>query len=374
MTALAKDRKTDELDTSTFPRLLSFPIEANTIIYAGGMVATNAAGNAVPASSIGALKLWGRAEKTMDNRTASGVGTAGALFIETKPGVYFLNNGTGADALGLADIGNNVFASDDNTVNKTDAGGTRPYAGIMYPACQGTTTHLATNGQVAVLIGMPNAYVANPELTSSSGAFRARNIGSPAANVASLAAYTVASNDGVTNVAGDVIILAAQTTAAQNGPYVVGTVTAGAAPLTRPDWWAAAATLASGLVIEVGGEGTVYKNTSWKAMVAAATFVVDTTDPKLYPVRVGGQTALSSGTFTISVPVFSTKTTVTLNRVAIGGTVTSTIMYVPTTSGGATGITAGAAGTGAIVVTAQPASGAATVDTSTINWTVNNQA
>ncbi|MFI0434026.1 MAG: hypothetical protein ACH36H_12910, partial [Candidatus Nanopelagicales bacterium] len=43
-------------------------------------------------------------------------------------------------------------------------------------------------------------------------------------NVASLAAFTVASNDGLTYTEGQRVLLANQTTAAQNGIYVVGAV------------------------------------------------------------------------------------------------------------------------------------------------------
>ena len=40
-------------------------------------------------------------------------------------------------------------------------------------------------------------------------------------------------------------------------------------------------------------------------MLAADQFIVDTNDPKLYPIQFSGQSVLVAGTFTISGPVFS---------------------------------------------------------------------
>ncbi len=51
-------------------------------------------------------------------------------------------------------------------------------------------------------------------------------------NIANLAAFTVAQSNR-TYIAGERVVLMAQTAGAQNGIYVVGTVTAGTAPLTR---------------------------------------------------------------------------------------------------------------------------------------------
>jgi hypothetical protein len=378
MTALAKDRKTDRVDTdSVIPKALSFPAEADTILYAGGILATNAAGNAVPASAISALKCWGRIEKTVDNRTVAHggptAGTAGLQFAECKPGAYFFNNGTGINACGLANVGAYVYAADDNTASLTDVSGTLPLLGIMLPG--GATTNLRStgSGEVAVLVGMASPYQLNPELASGSTAFRARNVA--AAGNVTLTAFTVASNDGVTNVAGDVVLLLEQTSAAANGPYVVGTVATGTAPLTRPDWFPTGATLQSGLKIRLGGEGTVFKNTDFRAFVAADTFVVGTTDAKFYPENVSGATALSSGTFTVStVPIFSANSAVHLERRATGGTVTSTIGY-HATAAGADGITIGIRGTAAAVIQAVVTAGTInTADTSTLHWTIVNQA
>lgn len=371
MTALAQDRKTDKIDTddTVEVRLMAFPVAANTQLFGGGLAALDASGNCVPASALAALKIVGRIERGVNNlNTNTPYGAAGAQTVIVRRGSFNFNQGTGANAITAANFGAPVFASDDNTVNLTDNAGTWPFAGYVIGVPTATT--------VSVTVGMPSPFALNPELVPSTAAFRARNIGSVGANVVLATGYTVNSgNDGVTNVAGDIILLVSQTTAAQNGPYVVGTPVANVSPLTRPDWWPTGAVYKTGTQIKVGGEGTVYKNTVWQAMLAADTFTVDTSDGKLYPLQVSGQTALAAGTFTLSVPVFSAKSEVQLTRVAIGGTITTTIMYVPSVSAGTTGITPGVIGTGAVVVTAQVAAGNATQasDTSTLNWTVTNQ-
>lgn len=190
------------------------------------------------------------------------------------------------------------------------------------------------------------------------------------ANVASLSAFNVSTNtDGVTLVANDIVLLSAQTTAAQNGPYVVGAVSMGVAALTRPTWFATGATVQSGLKLEVGGEGTVFKNTTWKAFVASNAFLVGTSDGKFYPLAVSGSAALVGGVYTIStVPIFSAKTNVLVTRTAPSGT-NQTTEYV---LNGAP--TPGVIGTGSAQIMAAKADGTLhNGDTSTITWTVINQ-
>jgi len=90
------------------------------------------------------------------------------------------------------------------------------------------------------------------------------------ANVASRSGLTA--NDGVTPVAGDVILLTAQTTASQNGPWV-----AASGSWTRPTWWPAAGTTQAinGAVIFVTA-GTLGGGTSW-SVTTTGTITIDTT-------------------------------------------------------------------------------------------------
>lgn len=187
------------------------------------------------------------------------------------------------------------------------------------------------------------------QVNALTSAFKARNVG-PFANVANLSAFAVAGNDGITNVAGDVVLLIAQTTPSQNGPWVVGAVSAGAAPVTRPAWWPAGGTIPAGQRIEVAA-GTVYAGTSWKAMTTAA-FAVDTGDPQLFPVFVAQDINLGAGTANITnVPLRGgTKTHVSVARIT-PNTTANTIAYNPTT------ITAGVPPTATLTVQAQVAAG-----------------
>lgn len=364
MTALAKDRNTPQFGTpdSVQPLLLSFPVEAATTIYAGCLVGTNASGNAVPASANNVLKLWGRAEKQVVNTVAAGYGAAGDLQVSVKPGVFYFANG---DTIVAADVGKYCYAGDDQTVYLSDGAGLRPLAGVIYSVS-------ATLG-VAVGVGFASPYAINPEVSPASTANRARAVRTT--NVADLTAFAVATAcDGLTLVAGDVVLLVAQTTPAENGPYVVGTVGGGNAPLTRPDWFSVGSSQKSGMKITLGAEGTVFKNTTWRAFVAADSFVVGTTDGKFYPEMVSGATALVAGTFTIStVPIFGANSQVALTRKVANTSTATTGGYHPTT-GGATGITAGVIGTAAAIIEACVAAGTINnADISTLHWTVINQ-
>lgn len=123
MTALTKDRNTPRRDGVQF----NDPVAASTRIFAGALVCLNAAGFAVPGSTSATLKARGRAEEQVDNRD----GAAGALRIETRRGVFPFANSAAADEITRADIGNECFIVDDQTVAKTSATDTRSVAGII---------------------------------------------------------------------------------------------------------------------------------------------------------------------------------------------------------------------------------------------------
>lgn len=108
---LTNDRNTPARDGT----LVSLPVEAATIIYAGAIVAVNAAGNAVPASDAAGLTVIGRAEAQADNSA----GVAGALSVNVRRGCFQYANAAGAAALTAADVGGNAVVVDDATVGKT---------------------------------------------------------------------------------------------------------------------------------------------------------------------------------------------------------------------------------------------------------------
>lgn len=177
-------------------------------------------------------------------------------------------------------------------------------------------------------------------------------------NVASLSAFTVATYDGLTFIGGDYVLLAKQTTPAQDGLYVVGTVTTGTAPLTRAPDWALAMVLPANSMVVVA-EGTVFKNSRWFASVAGAV-TVGTTAPAFYPERVKGTTvAMTSGSVAVS-------NTWILSASA------SVVMLTSKTPGGTAGylsystLTAGA-GSGAFTITSSSAT-----DTATVGYVIEN--
>lgn len=182
----------------------------------------------------------------------------------------------------------------------------------------------------------------------------ARNV--VTSNVADLTAFTVAGNDGVTNVAGDTVLLVHQTTASQNGLYTVGTVAAGVAPLTRATATPSGDTFLAGQIRVSISSGTLFANTDWKNTAASA--VIGTDDPAFYPRTVIQSLALVAGTTTITnVPILSaTKSIITATR-KTANTTAGTVAYV--TNGAAT---PGALGTASVQVMAA-------VDAGTINAT-----
>lgn len=199
------------------------------------------------------------------------------------------------------------------------------------------------------------------------------------ANVASLAAFTgvtggSAFDTGVTCVAGDVVLLVNQTTPAQNGVYIVGTVAAGTAPLTRHPEFAAALPIELGTVIQVGAEGTLYGGSMWKAMTTGVK-IWGTDDPNFYPktcqgtVTLGGNPSIKAVGSTQGLWLFSTtlcSVHVTLNTAA--GTLGTWGYAAPVVNR-----TAGKVGTAAMTIASIVDAGTgATADTSTVDFLVTN--
>ena len=377
MTALAQERLTNS--TAIVPSRGSFPIEANTRIWKGGMVALNAAGNAVPAGTAGAVLVVGKASATYNNLTGSSdfSGLANATKVEVEYGKFgWVNSGAGVDFIGAANIGQPCYAADDNVVALTNAGGRLP-AGIIGEIGDDGFVYVWQTPEIVAFASGSALYsgLEEPE-------YRVRTV--VTANVASLAAFvgvtggSSTNTDGVLCVQGDLVLLTAQTTASQNGLYVVGVVAAGSAPLTRPTWYGTGSTQLAGYLVQVSGEGTVFKNTSWKAFVAASTFVVDTTDPKFYPLSVTWSSALVAGTLTAGagatagapavMPVFSANSQLVITR-KTPNTTAATVMYALNAAP-----TPGVPGVGAIGAFATVAAGTINnADISTLTCTLINQ-
>jgi len=178
------------------------------------------------------------------------------------------------------------------------------------------------------------------------------------ANVANLAAFTVAGNDGLTYAAGQKVLLVGQTTASQNGLYFVNTVAGTTAPLTRASDWLTGASLPPGTVVEIS-EGTTWANSQWKT-TSTGVATVDTTSVTLFPRQQRGTSAaMTAGTITISNVWLLAGATINLTENTSGGTVGT--LKAPSASR-----TTGA-GTGSFVITSSSGT-----DTSTVDWQIFN--
>ncbi|MGH8013431.1 MAG: hypothetical protein ACREQ4_13125 [Candidatus Binataceae bacterium] len=123
MAALTNSRNTPELADGG--RFQVYPVEANTTIYLGGMLALNNNGNAVPAASAPDLRICGRAERVHNGLPGQDAnnnpGAAGAISVVARRGVfmYAVNDAS----IGGPQVGQFAFAVDDNSVSASDGSG-----------------------------------------------------------------------------------------------------------------------------------------------------------------------------------------------------------------------------------------------------------
>jgi hypothetical protein len=190
---------------------------------------------------------------------------------------------------------------------------------------------------------------------------------------------TMAAQDGVTNVVGDVVLLQGGTlgacaiTAADTGPWVVSSIGGASAKvvLTRPTWFLTGAQVDPDQTIQIGPEGTLFQNSRWFSS-ATPGCVIGTTDPAFYPESVIQTVTLAASAKAITnVPILSaTTSTVQAQLSAVGGTTTSTIGY-----GTVVAQTAGYIGTVTTTVNAIASGGTknGTADTSVLIVTIRNR-
>ena len=272
---------------------------ASQTFNANEMLFQNTSGNAVPWSADPTLVCVGSNRKAYASNS-----TVGAYKVEAEYGAFDYDNETGANALTDADRFHPCYASSGTKVSRTNKGNTLPVAGVFL----GLWTRPGTSAARAiVLLGGQQT----PFLASGVGAqtpFYARAV------ITSIAAYAasngvltasatgaIGAQDGVTLAAGDVVLLpayqggAASVAASDAGPYVVTAVGDGSTKyvLTRPSWWPTAGGIPQGVAISVGGEGTVWAGSTWKALCAKGK-IVDTDDPTIYPAQHKGTGAVGT--------------------------------------------------------------------------------
>jgi len=123
----------------------------------------------------------------------------------------------------------------------------------------------------SVLQGFYDALAGQDTADGTSPVYLVR--GASTANIADLTAVST-TFDGLTLVAGDHILLKNQSTASQNGIYVVGTVSSGSAPVTRIGTMATGQTILPGILVSVDA-GTANANTV-QMLTTAGSVVVGT--------------------------------------------------------------------------------------------------
>jgi hypothetical protein len=119
--ALSAERGTPSRDGKTYSR----GVAAGVKIFQGGLTCLSATGYATPGAVATTLVADGMALATVDNSD----GAAGAVTIEIEKGVFRFKNSAAADAITRAEIGDDCYIVDDETVAKTDGGTTRSKAG-----------------------------------------------------------------------------------------------------------------------------------------------------------------------------------------------------------------------------------------------------
>lgn len=162
MAALTNSRNTPELADGG--RTQVYPVEANTTVYLGSIVALNANGNAVPAASVAGLKIVGRAEMVHNGMpgqdAVNNPGAAGAISIVARRGVFMYAVSDGS--ITAAQIGQTAFAADDNSVSASDG------SGATAVVAQSTAFPAAGSAQIATL-GHENVSKVRIHSTSGGG-------------------------------------------------------------------------------------------------------------------------------------------------------------------------------------------------------------
>lgn len=278
--------------------------------------------------------------------------------------------------------------------------GTKPSS---YVTSSTSASGLAGGGQTVYWV-----YFATPgEIGGQSAPFSVRAVcdqlpayasaGSGSGVLTASATGAIGSMDGVTLVAGDQIMIPMGITNVRagkdSGPWVVTNPGATGVNyvLTRPWWFAHGGLLTQATQIKVGGAGTVFNNTVWRATAVSGT-VIDTTDCAFYVERLSFQVVLASGTMALAAgqPNATNAYPITTSgnfpagiwsatqsnfalQVAIHGTMTNFVSLSMANSSSTSLCTAGYVGTAAASIFALAAGGGTDASvTSTVTLTLIN--
>lgn len=148
MTALAAAR-TDVSNKGPTIATFGWKTKASKVFYNGAMIALEPTGGfAVPAVSTVGHRVVGTCDlANLLSKDTTGL-SDGDYVIPTKLGVFPFKIGTSTDAVTQADVGNDVFVLDDQTIGRLPTGG-RPIAGQLF-AVVGTLAY------VGIGVSMPH--------------------------------------------------------------------------------------------------------------------------------------------------------------------------------------------------------------------------
>ena len=138
-------------------------LKANTTVYRGSVAITRS-GYVVPATTVQSTDLvWGLIDQAGPGGIDSGAGVTGGTAdgtntVDIATGSFWLNAGTGSDAIAQANVGATCYLMNENTVGLTSSGNSRPVAGIILGVAgtaAGNYTAVApiNAGMVAVKLG-----------------------------------------------------------------------------------------------------------------------------------------------------------------------------------------------------------------------------
>ena len=288
MTALAANRPLKEKPIKRLRYNLPIGIHAYQngaacMAVAAGVTAAGvafAAGQIVPGFASPSLVRIGVFAEEKDNSAGTAVTPVNVDLDQEIIGRWFSNDATTPVVAG--GLLQDCYMLDDQTVSGNPAG--RSVAGRVWQLDGLLGVLVQANFKLIEEGDYAFVHQARAVITS----IAAYTAASPAAGTLTANAVgAIGAQDGVTLVAGDVVILPTDkaATAKDAGPYIVVNPGSGAAKfvLTRPAWFATGSTQQTGTMLTVGGEGTVYGGSEWKSIIAATTFVVDTTDGVFYP-------------------------------------------------------------------------------------------
>lgn len=125
MTALASSRDLSKYGGKSLPDIGEGPLAASVTIYKGALLVRNSAGYIKPGTTATGEIAIGVACEDVTNS-----GAAGAKRVTFERGVFPMANSSAGDAIvDPTECDKTVYIVDDQTVAKTDGGGTRSAAG-----------------------------------------------------------------------------------------------------------------------------------------------------------------------------------------------------------------------------------------------------